>query len=396
MKILFVHSYYQKKGGEDIVFENDSAMLKISGQQVDCIGFDNNRHSFLNFLQLPFNLLSYSAIQKKIREFQPDIVHIHNMHFAASASAIRAVKNLKLPCVVTLHNFRLICPSGSLFFNNQLFLDSIRKNFPWKAVKYGVYKHSRMLTLWLAISNWFNNKMKTWQKVDQFIVLNQYAKDVYTHHFTSVPQEKFKVKPNCFEHLPLRAVERSDTFLYVGRLSDEKGIKVLLDAHAIFQFNLIVIGDGPLQAMVKEHVDRYKNVQWLGNQEKSIVLEHMNSCAALILPSVCMEMNPLTMVESLSYGTPIIASRLDTLLQFIQTGFNGIMFDVNDPAALAQSVKDFLRLNTEARTALHENARRTYEQHFTKEASLNQLMEIYESLKRQPVYKVLPVYSKQV
>ena len=83
-------------------------------------------------------------------------------------------------------------------------------------------------------------------------------------------------------------------------------------------------------------------------------------------------------------------------MQFIQAGFNGIMFDVNDPAALAQSVKDFLRLNTEARTALHENARRTYEQHFTKEASLNQLMEIYESLKRQPVYKVLPVYSKQV
>ena len=121
MKILLIHSYYQVRGGEDSVYENDKLMLEENGYDVESMSFYNTGHSLIKILQLPFNFFSCKKVERKLRKFQPDIVHIHNMHFAASPSIIRAIKHKNIPCIVNLHNFRLVCPSGTLFFKNNLY-----------------------------------------------------------------------------------------------------------------------------------------------------------------------------------------------------------------------------------------------------------------------------------
>ena len=130
MKILLIHTLYKEKGGEDVVVENERRLLKQNGYEVEVLYFTNAGNTAFNLLMLPFNVAAYRKVSRKMAAFQPDLVHLHNLHFAASPSVIWAVKRKKIPVVKTLHNYRLLCPSGTLFHNNNLYYNSLYTSFP--------------------------------------------------------------------------------------------------------------------------------------------------------------------------------------------------------------------------------------------------------------------------
>src|SRR3990170_1599351 len=163
MKVLVIHTRYKMKGGEDSVVFNEMELLRSNGVNVELLQFTNATGTVLKFVQLPFNFDSYRKTRKKVKEFRPDIVHIHNLHFGGSASIISALKKEKVPFVSTLHNYRLLCPSATLFKNGKIFLNSVKSNFPWGAVFDGVYQNSRFLTLWLGISMFLHQAAGTWK-----------------------------------------------------------------------------------------------------------------------------------------------------------------------------------------------------------------------------------------
>jgi glycosyltransferase involved in cell wall biosynthesis len=156
VKILFVHTFYKLQGGEDAVVQNEMDLLRRNGHEVELLSFSNTGGGLLKLLFMPYNPFSYRATKEKLKAFHPDIVHLHNLHFAASASVIRAIHHARIPMVMTIHNYRLLCPSGSLYHDNKLFLDSLKAEFPWAAVRKGVYKDSKIITFWLAFSNYLN------------------------------------------------------------------------------------------------------------------------------------------------------------------------------------------------------------------------------------------------
>ena len=161
MRILFIHTFYRFKGGEDNLVLDEMALLQGSGFTVELLKFKNPGTFFgalLPLFFLPFNLFSFLAAVKKIRKYRPDVVHVHNWHFAASPSVVVACHYCKVPVVLSLHNFRLICPSATLLHNGELFLDSITKKFPWKGVMLGVYRDSIIQTFWLAFSIYLHKK----------------------------------------------------------------------------------------------------------------------------------------------------------------------------------------------------------------------------------------------
>jgi glycosyltransferase involved in cell wall biosynthesis len=199
MKILLIHTIYRFKGGEDTVVESEKKMLQENGHEVYSLIFTNPTNpvkALAIFFIALFNPVSYFRVIKAIQRFQPDVIHIHNWHFAASPAIFWAARTKEIPVVYTLHNYRLLCPSGILFYQGKLFLDSLQQNFPWEAIKKKVYRNSVFQTFWLAFIVWAHYKTGTWNKVNKYIALTSFGKDVFVSSKPAVFSQKIIVKPN--------------------------------------------------------------------------------------------------------------------------------------------------------------------------------------------------------
>jgi glycosyltransferase involved in cell wall biosynthesis len=150
MKILIIHSYYQLRGGEDGVVEQEIELLQQQ-HTVEFLGFQNQSgwKGAVQFLGSIWNKKAAKKVKDKITAFQPDVVHIHNWHFALGPLVFRVISSLGIPVVHTVHNYRLLCPSGILLHNGKLFTDSLKQSFPWKAVRNKVYRTSFKPFGWL-------------------------------------------------------------------------------------------------------------------------------------------------------------------------------------------------------------------------------------------------------
>lgn len=380
MKVLFIHTGYKFKGGEDSVVVNEINLLKSKGYRVELLEFTNKGNSLLKFLFHPFNLFSYWKTRKKLKKFRPDIVHLHNIHFAASASVFYAIKKSNTPFVMTLHNYRLLCPSAILFQNGKLFLNSLKQHFPWDAVKQGVYRNSKLLTFWLAMSTWFHKKIGTWQMCNRYIVLTEHAKNIFLTSGLKLTWQQIAVKANFTVPVDKIGFSNEDYFLYVGRLSEEKGIQVVLDAFAGTDFRIKIAGDGPLKEQVEKLSQQYVNIEYLGIASREEVFSLLSRCSAVVFPSICFESMPLTIIEAFSCGIPVIASKLGAMESIITNDYNGLFFDPGNAQDLKEKIKFWQRVPKKKKDEYRANTKLTYDQHYTDEINFNVLASIYDSV----------------
>jgi glycosyltransferase involved in cell wall biosynthesis len=318
MKILFIHTIYKLAGGEDMVVKNEIDLLRNGGYEVELLQFDNSSFSLLKVVLMPFNVFSYLKTKRAIKRFKPDIVHIHNMHFAASPSVIYCAHHYKIPVVITLHNYRLLCPSGTLYDGNKIFLDSLKPGFPWSAVRKGVYRKSTLLTFWLAFSNYLHRRLGSFKKVNAFITLGAHSRELFVDSHFADAQHRFIVKPN-FSPANLNTVGKVDKsyFLFVGRLTLEKGLITLLKAFSNSKLHLKIVGTGPLEAMVRQASQNQANIEFLGQQSTAKVNALMDHAEALIFPSQWYETFGMVMIEAFSRSLPIIASGLGNIVNIV-------------------------------------------------------------------------------
>jgi glycosyltransferase involved in cell wall biosynthesis len=380
IKILFIHTYYKQRGGEDHAFESEVALFKDRGYDVEVLTFANRHNSILKFLFFPFNVLSYLKTHTTIRRYSPSVVHVHNLFFAASPSILYAIKRNKIPCVLTVHNFRFFCPSGTLFNKNNIYTKSIGTTFPWQAIRDKVYNGFTASTFLVAFSFWLHKRLKSWNHIDVLIFLNKYAKDLFKETDPISYNNKIIVKANATEDLRIEKIQRGDAFLFVGRLSREKGLFFLLDAFSKSRQTLFVIGDGPFKEKVISASEKHPNIKYLGYQQKEMIVEQLNKCGALVLGSGCMEMAPLTVIEAMACGTPVIAPDIITLHGFILEGYNGLFYEFNNLNSFNDAIERFNGLTDVEKTVMGQNARCYYEQNFTQQASYEVLKGIYHDL----------------
>ncbi len=362
MRILVLHCAYQYKGGEDSVVEEEIGLLASEGHEVELLLFSNAGNNALKVLSLPFNLSSYVKTRKKLKAFKPDIVHLHNIHFAASPSVIYAIKRSNIPFVNTLHNYRLLCPSGTLFFDEKPFLDSLNQRFPYTAVKKGVYRHSKLLTFWLAFSIYIHQIIGTWKLCNKYIVLTEYARQMLLTSKLNLKNDQLVIKPNFCIAPSLSTQNREAHFLFIGRFTIEKGIRLLLNVFAGSRYKIKVAGDGPLKSEVIEFANKNANIEFLGTLNKKQVFKEMQSCSALIFPSIWFEGMPLTIIEAFACGTPVIASRLGAMDSMITNEYNGLHFEPNDQSELETQVKKWLQMNEISQQLYQKNALTTYQE----------------------------------
>ena len=383
MKILLIHNKYFHRGGEDLVYESERDILIRNGHEVESMVFTNEQISSLwtkltVALGAVYNRKSHRLLLEKIKSFGPDVIHVHNFFHIASPSIFFAAYSSGVPVVMTLHNFRLICPSATLFFEGDIYEKSVDKIFPMDAVLKGVYRNSRVETLLVVLVTGIHKLLGTWRgKVNQYIALTDFSRRKILGSSLKITENQIVVKPNFVEDYGANLLLRSEHFLYVGRLSEEKGIKMLLEsASKQSEITYKIIGDGPLRAYVEDFAATHTNVEYLGFRDKEYIISELKQAKALVFPSQWYEGFPMTILEAFSCGTPVIASDLGGPGEVITHGTNGLLFDYHSSDALLLAI-DRLRKKGALYQQLSRNARRSYEELYTPESNYHQLMKIY-------------------
>lgn len=378
MRILIVHTYYQSPGGEDVVFKQEAGLLSKT-ESVALLTF-HNRKSWKGFFQTAlsvWNLFAAGRLRKAIRRHRPDVIHFHNLHYAIGPIAIRTAKKAGIPIVMSLHNYRLLCPSANLLYHGEPFTESIAAAFPWKAVLRGMHSHSVIKTFWLAWVNWLHRKVGTWAMVDRYIVLTHFAKDLFTHSSFGIPKEKFSVKPNFSNPRNHVNERRAASFLFLGRLSEEKGIRVLLTAFKSNDMPLQIIGDGPLKEEVLCSCKAHPNIQYLGALPHERGQEALQQASALVFPSVCYEGMPLTIIEAFANATPVIASNHGAMVSMVKPNENGLLFQPGNPQDLNRMLSYWLTLGENERSSFYKSSLERYRSDYTPGKNKKMLLEIY-------------------
>ncbi|PCI28035.1 MAG: hypothetical protein COB67_07215 [SAR324 cluster bacterium] len=384
MKILLVHNKYLHQGGEDTVFEAEYELLVSKGHDVEKVVFDNKElGGSLDKISLLwkvfFNLKSLNTIDRNIASFKPEIIHVHNFFPIASPSIFYSANKHKVPILMTLHNYRLICPSALMLRNGKVCELCIKDKFPFRSILFACYRNSRIQSFLLSSMLYAHKLLGTWEsKIDRYITLTHFAKEKFLYSSLKIDSSKFVIKPNFTNNDKYEYV-KEEYCLFVGRLSEEKGIGVLLESFSISKRQLIVIGDGPLKEMVERYVNEYTNITYLGFQNKDVILEIMLKAKALVFPSICLETFGMTIIEAFSCGTPIICSSIGAPQELVIDGLNGFKFQVGDANSLNDKV-ELLFKDSVLYNDMCKNARLEYEKKYTAEKNYEQLIAIYRDV----------------
>lgn len=380
MRVLQAHNHYQQAGGEDAVVAAEHELLKENGHTVRLYAVTNNEidgpwAKVRTAWQTPYSQKARKRMGEAIRDFAPDVVHVHNFFPLLTPSIYDACRDARVSVVQTLHNYRTICPGALLMHDGRPYEGCIHGS-PYQAVLHRCYRGSWLGSLAVARMVDVHRKRGTWRtKVDRFIALTSFAKAKFVEG--GLPEDKIVIKPNFVLDRGKGEVfpnPRSGA-LFVGRLSPEKGILTLLKAWSSVDLPLRIVGDGPLLDVVRS-ADA-PEIVYVGRMPPEAVAVEMARAAFLVFPAEWYEGFGLTLVESFCQGLPVIASRLGSMAEIVEDGVTGLHFTPNDSEDLAAKVRWAVDHQEEMRQ-MGANARRIYKAKYTPESNYPQLMAIYE------------------
>jgi glycosyltransferase involved in cell wall biosynthesis len=342
MRILTIHNKYRIRGGEDESRESEDALLRQRGHEVRELVFDNSRIEGASIISAAISATwsssSYKLAHHAISTWHPDILDVHNFFPLASPSVHYAAHSLGVPVVQTLHNYRLMCPGAALLREGAVCEMCLGKTVPWHAMVHRCYRGSALGSAAVTTMIAAHSLLGTWTKcVTVFVALTQFARQKFIQ--AGFPADKIVVKAN-FVPQDLGPGRGDGGFiLYVGRLSEEKGVRTLLDAwEKVKTGKLVLAGAGPLEDLVRERAGRFPSIQYAGRLLLQEVYELMGRASALVFPSLWYEGMPRVIIESLCRGTPVIASRLGSMLEMVAEGETGWFAEPGDPSGLATSM----------------------------------------------------------
>jgi glycosyltransferase involved in cell wall biosynthesis len=386
MRILQLHNRYKITGGEEGVVQAERSLLEQHGHTVELLEVNNDQiqGAWGKTIATTSAIYSFSSRQQvleKIDHLQADLVHVHNFFPLLSPSIYDACRDRQVPVVQTLHNYRLICPKAMLFRDNQVCELCVGKRIPLAGVKYGCYRDSKMQTAVVTAMLGWHHLRGTWQnRVNTYIALTEFQKQKLIQG--GLPSDRIQVKPN-FAFVPeFPTVPRENFILFVGRLAEEKGIAQLIAAYDLNPHlpPLKIAGDGPLRASLEQLVrDRTLSdrIQFLGRQPQAAIFQLMRTAICLVFPSIWYEGFPLTIVEALGCGLPVIVPALGSMAEIVIDGQTGCHFQSQNPQDLADKIA-WASQHPQELVPMSQVARQTYRTQYSPQANYDRLLEIYQ------------------
>lgn len=383
LRVLSVHNCYQIRGGEEEVRDAERSLLEKMGHTVDIYEDTNDRLETLGAVQTAINTIwssqAYKNIKRQLSQHSYNVVHVHNTLPLISPSVYYAAKERGVPVVQTLHNYRLLCPNALFFRDGKVCEDCLGKVIPWSGVKHACYRESHAASGVVATMLTIHQLLKTWsEQVDQYIALTEFARKKFIEG--GIPAEKIVVKPHFVDPDPGIGNGSGGYALYVGRLSVEKGIDVLLDAWKYLdgKIPLKIVGDGPLREQVVAATQTLPQVEWLGRKPMTEVYDLMGEAMMLVVPSKWYETFGRVVIEAFAKGTPVIAANIGAIAELIDSHRTGLYFHPGDSADLATKIEWLMAQPLEL-ALMRQVARQEFAAKYTAEKNYQKLVQLYTS-----------------
>ncbi len=388
MRILQVHNKYRPGwGGEETVVALEADLLRRHGHEVEQMFAWTKELDGASALRLfsaglgtVWSLRGYSMMKKAIARFSPDIVHVHNTFPLLSPSVFWAADRAGVPVVQTLHNYRLTCANALLLRDEQPCQECVG-HFSWPGLRHRCFGASFSRTAAVTSMNVVHRWLGTYRsKVHAFIVLTEFSKEIQARG--GLPRERIHVKPNFGTALVRLSSPRVRRFVFAGSIARFKGVHLLLEAWtglATDGQHLLMAGDGPDRAELELRFAAQANIVWLGNQPREKVLDLIAASRWVVLPSLAYENFPMSVLEALSAGTPVIVPNHGAFAAMVSDGVEGLMFAGGDAASLSTTLRAAMDADEGAWRQWSENARHKHLSEYTARRNYAQLMFIYQA-----------------
>lgn len=391
MTVLVLHNRYRQAGGEDAVVDSEIRLLRSHGIKVyDCqLTNETKSEGMRERIQLGLSStwsdFSYRLVKQLCAVVRPDLAHVHNFWMRLSPSVHLACQQSGVPTVQTLHNFRLLCTRADLSRDGHICQECIGKS-PWPGIIHRCYRDSLVASSVVARMIIANRTSHTWDtQVNAFIALSKHSRSKFIAG--GIPQSKIFVKTNFLDDIgePRQTPSSSTSILFVGRLATEKGVDVLIRAWSRIRARklgrLAIIGDGPSRAdlvrIARSLGLSSDDVEFMGARPYHQVLGQIAKARAIVLPSLCFENCPRTLLEAFCCGKPVIVSSLGAMDEMVRDGEIGLKFEPGNENALAECLSSILSDSALA-DRLGCNARREYLSQYTPEKNFEALSRIYD------------------
>ena len=402
MKIIIANKFHYLKGGADRYALDLAALLEKNGHQTAPFAMRDgqNRESswsryFVSPVATDAPVLSWAGLKTAGRflysfearrkfadlaaDFRPDILHIHNIYHQLSPSFLPLAKKIGLPVVMTAHDYKLIAPNYSLFHNGTV-CEITKPHRFWRAVSHGCIRGSAAAGVLEAIEMGLHRHLGLYLKnIDKVIAPSVFLRDKFIEY--GWPAERLVHVPHFVETAGRESAAGGDYFLFVGRLSAEKGIPTLLRAAAkLKDIPFRLVGTGPEESRLFSLAKELgaANVEFRGFRDGAALAAEYRGARAVVVPSVWYEVFGLVALEAAAYGKPVVASRIGGLPEVVREGETGYLFPVGDADALAERLQKLWN-NPDLSSKLGQKARQIVEQDFSPQAHYRRLFEIYNS-----------------
>ena len=400
MKILLVNKFFFRKGGAETVFFDTAKILKDKGHGIcffsmhhannitssyekyfiSNVDYENNslKNIFKASGRILYSVEAMRNVERLIEKEKPDIAHLHNIYHQISPSFLSILKKKKIPIVLTLHDYKLVCASYSML-SNLTVCESCRNGKYYNCFLKRCVKSSTAKSFLNTIEMYLHHKiMNVYNLVDCYISPSQFLKQkVKEMGFAG----RIKYLPNFIQlsHFSPRYDWKEKTIVYFGRLSHEKGLLTMIRAVKNLDIKLKIIGDGPLrnylQSMVKNTDTR--NVSFLGYKSGKELKDEICKSMAVIVPSEWYENNPMSVIEAFALGKPVIGARIGGIPELVQDNETGLTFKSGNQLDLREKICTLLS-DPKSISQMGRNARHFAESRLSEETHYQGLMKIYQ------------------
>ncbi|MFD7027799.1 glycosyltransferase [Streptomyces sp. NPDC059917] len=389
MHVLVVHNRYAsaQPSGENKVVDQEVALLRGAGHRVevferrsDDIGGRSLVSKAAIPLLVPWNPAVRTELTARLRADRPDVVHVHNVFPLLSPAVLAACADAGVPAVATLHNYTQVCPPGTLQRDGKPCGDCVG-TAPLPAVRHGCYRGSRLATVPLAVSLSVNRR-RWWSGVERFFCISAAQREVLVR--AGMPAERLGVKHNFVPEPAVRRTGAGEHLLYLGRLAEVKGVRLLMAAWDELAADggvgvpLVIAGTGPLEGEVAAWAAGREDVRYVGLYDPAQCGEAIARSVAVVAPSTWLEAFGLVVVEAMAAGVPAVAAGHGAFVELVGDGVSGLLHRPGEVSSLAAGMR---RIATDpARNReMGMAARRRYEQGFSPTVGLERLLEGYRT-----------------
>jgi glycosyltransferase involved in cell wall biosynthesis len=404
MRILQINKHHFVKGGADRVYFNTGNLLENNGHEViyfstshpgnlECsnselfVPFVENRGK--GFASNIFNTFNYLYNKEVIRNldrlieiYHPDIAHLHLIYGEMSGSVLKSLKSHKIPVVQSIHDYRLLCPANAFIDSDYLICERCSNKAFYQCATRRCKDKNLFYSSVLSLEAYFRKYcIDPVDYIDHFIFVSRFSREKHIEYDKRFSGKSSQLYNFTDIYSGGREPCKDNYLLYYGRLSREKGLELLLETAENLQVNLKIAGTGPLEETVLGYAGRNKNIEFMGYKYGSDLDNLIKGSSFVVVPSECYENNPMTIIESYSYGIPVIGSRLGGIPEILIDDSTGFLFEPRNAADLAGVIRKAMKLDHSHYAELSVNALRFAEQNFSSANHYRKLMEVYSGVK---------------